>query len=445
MDKWFNNTWFIKWISLLIAILLFLMVNAENINNQPGGIPGITSQIRNIMEVDLTVYHDDGYQVVTEVDPANVQVTVRGPQNVLRQFQLMPRPEYELYVDVRGKEPGVHYERVQYSGFPNDVDVTINPRTVRVTVQEKQTVSFPVDVELINQGEIEEGYTIGTPYTTPTNVDITAARGIIEQINSVRAVVDVANRNATFQEVASVIVLDQNGNEMDLNTDPPAVEVTVPITSPNKEVPLRIEREGELPEGIAIENIYTEPNVVTIYGPIDVINDISFIDGIKIDLSEITRDTTIEVPVPVPDGVERVEPETVEVHVEISEEEVREFTDVTIEVNGLPEEFEYTFIDPEDGLVNIGLMGSPSVLERVDREDFQVYIDLSGLEVGEHELPLQFIGPQNVRISHNQPTVEIYITDPTEELEEPEDPEVEGIEEMEIDDEEGESPPEDTS
>ncbi|WP_218240791.1 CdaR family protein, partial [Pseudomonas sp. 2822-17] len=95
----------------------------------------------------------------------------------------------------------VHYERVQYAGFPNDVEVSVNPTTVRVSIQEQQTVSFPVEVELINQGQIEEGYTVGAPYTTPSNVDITAASGIIEQIGSLRAVVDVAERNQTFQEV----------------------------------------------------------------------------------------------------------------------------------------------------------------------------------------------------------------------------------------------------
>ncbi|WP_256583304.1 CdaR family protein, partial [Pseudomonas sp. 2995-1] len=78
--------------------------------------------------------------------------------------------------------------------------------------------------------------------------------------------------------------------------------------------------------------------------PIDVINNISFIDGIKIDLDEITGDTTLEIPVPVPDGVERVDPEIIEVFVEVSEEEIREFLSVPIELYGGTEGIEYTFI-----------------------------------------------------------------------------------------------------
>ncbi|MBU9710727.1 YbbR-like domain-containing protein [Evansella tamaricis] len=408
MDKWFNNPWFIKGISVVIAILLFLMVNYENVNNQPGGIPGISSTSRELVDVPLTVYYDEDRHVLTEA-PETVQVTVRGPNNILNQFRYA-RQNYEIFVDLREKEAGTHYERVQYRDFPNGITVTVSPSTVRVITQEKQTVSFPVDVELTNQGAIEDGYTVGTPQATPSSVDITAAQGLVEQIATVRASVDVTGRNATFQETASVTVLDQSGNVLNLNPDPPAVEVTVPITSPNKEVPLRIEREGTLPEGMAIENITSEPGVVTIYGPVDVINDISFIDGIKINLSDITGDDVIEIPVPVPNGVERVEPETILVTVDVSQEETREFSEVPIDVTGLQEGRSYTFLEPDDGVVNLVLMGSPGVLGRIERGEFQLYVDLEGLGDGEHEVPLLFNGPQNVR-AEGLPSISILIYD----------------------------------
>ncbi|UTR12565.1 CdaR family protein [Evansella sp. LMS18] len=416
MDKWFNNTWVIKGISLLIAVMLFLMVNLENRGPQPGGIPGITNGSRVLEEVQLNIYYDEDQYVVTEA-PESVQVTVRGPQNVLTMLQIGPE-DYEVYLDLREREAGTHYERVRHRNFPPDLSVSIVPMTVRVTIQEKQTVSLPVEIELINAGEIEEGYSAGTPSVQPSNVDITAAQSVVDQIAGVRAVVDLAGRDGTFQETAGVEVLDEAGNVMDLNTDPPAVEVMVPITSPNKEVPVRIEREGQLPGGLAIESIVTDPEEVTIFGPVDVINDISFIDGITLDLSDISGSGTYEVEVPVPRGVESVSPETINVIVEVTEEETREFSDFPIEVTGIEENegYEYEFIIPEDGVVDFQLYGSPNVLGRISREDLQIYADAEGLDPGEHTLPLQFSGPQNVRASINRSSVRIVITENEEVL-----------------------------
>ncbi|ADU28460.1 CdaR family protein [Evansella cellulosilytica] len=420
MDKWFNNSWVLKGVSLLIAMMLFLVVNMDRQPTQTGGLPGITNGQRVIEELDLTVYYDEDTHVVTEA-PEHVQVTLRGPQNILTLLAL-ERQSYEVFVDVRGKEPGVHYERVQHRDFHKDLNVSINPPTVRITIQEKQTVSLPVEVDIINEGEVGEGYSIGTPTVSPSNVDITAAQGVIEQIASVRAVVDVAGRDATFQSATSVIVLDQNGNEMNVNTDPPAVEVTVPITAPNKEVPVRIEREGELPEGIAVESITAEPSTITVFGPVSIINDISFIDGVKVDLSNITESTSFEVDVQAPNGVERIAPETITITIEVTQEEEREFSNFEIDVVGVPEGNNYAFIEPEEGMLDISILGSRNVLDRVSRTDIQLYVDLNDLSDGEHDVPLQFNGPQGVRIDPNiMNSVRLVIYDEDEEpfVEEP--------------------------
>ncbi|MDG5788067.1 CdaR family protein [Evansella sp. AB-P1] len=411
MDKWFQNPWAIKGVSLLIAIMLFLIVNLES-GTQPTGLP-ITNNSKVLGDVDLHVYYDEESHVIT-VAPETVEVTLRGPQNVLTLLSL--RSDYEVYIDVRDREPGEYYVDVQHRNFPNGLTVNVRPSTVRVNIQERQTVSFPVHIELLNEGDIEPGYTIGNPTANPSNVEITAGTGVIDQIAAVRAYVDVVGRDATFEEAARVVVLDQNGNELNINTTPPAVDVTVPITSPNKEVPLRIGREGTLPEGFAIESITAEPSSVTIYGPIDVINDISFIELMDVDLSDVTEDTELEVTVPVPNNVERVSPENVTIRIDISEEDTRVFSDFIIDVIGLEDGLDYQFISPEDGTLNLNLMGSSNVIGRLERSDLHLYIDISDLSEGEHDVPIQFNSPQNVRMDAGRSHVQLVIFSNDEEV-----------------------------
>ncbi|UTW70543.1 hypothetical protein KHA80_09340 [Anaerobacillus sp. HL2] len=55
MDKLYNNPWFVKVISFLIAIMLFIMVNYDNVNNQLGALPTITNGSYTLEEVALNV------------------------------------------------------------------------------------------------------------------------------------------------------------------------------------------------------------------------------------------------------------------------------------------------------------------------------------------------------------------------------------------------------
>ncbi|MCR6108989.1 YbbR-like domain-containing protein [Bacillus sp. A301a_S52] len=409
MDKWFNRNWFIKLSSLVIAIMLFLMVNMDGTPNQPGGIPGITDGSRVMEEVELTVYYDEENYVLTEA-PETVQVTLRGPQNILTLAQVT-QPQQEVFVDLTDKEQGVYYERVQHSGFPSDLTLSIVPMTVRVTIQEKQTVSFPVEVELINEGQMEEGYVVGTPEVTPSTVDITAAQGMIEQIVSAKAVIDLSSRDTSFEESVAVIFYDENGNDLELNADPPAVEVSVPVTSPNKEVPVRLGREGQLPDGMAIDTVRLNPENVTIYGPVDVINDITFIDLPDIDLSDISGDETFELEVPLPDGVESASPETVTVDIEVTEEEEREFSDFSIDVEGLDDNQSIEITSPNNGQFDLVVKGSSTLLGRLERSELQALLNVEGLEAGEHEANIEISGPQNLRFPQQGMTVTFVITE----------------------------------
>ncbi|SES15830.1 CdaR family protein [Salipaludibacillus aurantiacus] len=411
MDKLFNKSWFIKLTSLVIAVMLFLMVNMDNTTNQPGGIPGITDGSRILEEVDLNVYYDEDRYVLTEA-PETVQVTLRGPQNILTLAQVT-QPQQEVFVDLEGKEAGVHYERVQHRGFPTDLNLSIVPMTVRVTIQEKQTASFPVDVELVNEGEMEEGYVAGTPEAAPSTVEVTAAQGIIDQVASARAIVDMSGRATSFEEAVPVTFYDQNGNEMELTGDPAAVEVSVPVTSPNKSVPLRIGRNGDLPAGMAIDSISINPERVTIYGPVDVINNISFIDLPNLEVGDLSGGSSYELDVPVPDGVERVDPETVTIEVETADEESRTFSDFGIQVEGLGSSQTIQFLEPEDGQFDLVVNGSQGVLGRLERPDLRAEINVNGLSAGEHEAELEITGPQNLRFPQQDMTVNFIISENT--------------------------------
>jgi YbbR domain-containing protein len=174
------------------------------------------------------------------------------------------------------------------------------------------------------------------------------------------------------------------------------VDVNVPITSPFKAVPLKINRKGSLKENLSITKVEAVPGEVTVYGPKGVIDRLEYIDNIDLDLTKVTESTTIEVDVPVPDGVKRVVPEKINIKIEVEKEEQKTFTNVPIEYIGLPENLKLEMVDPENGLMDLTVRGAPSVLKGLESSDMEMYINVTDLGEGEHELPLEINGPQNV-------------------------------------------------
>ncbi|MFC0560799.1 CdaR family protein [Halalkalibacter alkalisediminis] len=403
MDKMFNSQWFVRIISFFIALMLFTMVNIDNLTTQPGGVLPTINPAYTLEDVELTVLYDEENYAITD-KTEHVQVNLKGPQAQLTLFQLT-RPSYEVFVDVTDRGEGVHTLSVQHRNFPSELTVSIVPQYVRVELQEKQTVSFPVQVDIINSNEVEKGYTVGTPIVTPINVDVTAARSLVAEVSTAKAFVDVSGADRTIEETTPVKLFDENGNELFLPVDPQVVDVKIPITSPNRMVPTKITRTGQLPDGISISNIKFEPEEVTIYGPTDVIDRTNVVDVGTIDLSELSESQTFEMTVPVPPGIERVTPEKVNVTVSITTEETEEFPDVPIEVIGGREEE----VVVNDRSITILAKGSEELLQKLTLSDIQVFIDVSDLSIGEHVVDIQVNGPPNIRFTLENSTIPIEI------------------------------------
>ncbi len=409
MDRLYNSPWFVKAISFFIAVMLFIIVNYDSVSNQPGALPNITNVSSTLDEVPLNVYYNEEEFVITDM-VEHVKVNIRGPQNVLTLFQIA-RPNYDVFIDLRNLEKGTHYVKVQHRNFPNELTVNIVPQTVKVTIDKKRTISMPVEIELINKNEIEDGYTVGIPIVNPVNVEITAAESIINHVALAKGFVDVKDLNKTEEKSVPIKVYDSNGNELNIDVKPETVDVQIPVTSPNKNVPVKINKIGELPDGKSIKSIYTEPKDVTIYGPNAVINQIKFIGGIDIDLPKITESTVLELNVPVPSGVEKVIPSKVKVFIEVDTEEEVEIEDIPIEVIGLSGTMESSFMLPEKGIISLIVKGSPENIQKIRKEDLKVYIDVNKLSIGEHTVKLHVTGPQNVKLTKPYNEIKVILSD----------------------------------
>src|SRR5699024_4587144 len=132
--------------------------------------------------------------------------------------------------------------RILHQDISDKLDVTIDPAYAEVSVQEKITAEFGVEAE-VNKALLAEGYEAGQPVVEPKVVQVTGAKDVIEQINFVRATIEMNDEiNGTVTREAKVQVLDRELNKLDVDVEPETVKVTIPVENISKKVPVSIKQ-----------------------------------------------------------------------------------------------------------------------------------------------------------------------------------------------------------
>ena len=404
MDKLMDNPWFIKILALLLAVLLYSSVPHTGKKITDVNVPGEQST-ETIHNIPVKVYYDTENLVVSGI-PGTVDITLKGPITHIQSAKALKN--FEVYVDLSKAKIGKQKVKLKVRDLSDKLNATVKPASVNVSVQEKITKEFRVEAEF-NTNQIEEGYSAGQPVVEPNKVKITGAKSVIDRITYVKATLEEKGKlKETISEEANIQVLDKDLNKLNVVVDPETVEITIPIKSNSKTVPINIVRNGTAPEGVTIESIELDENEATITGDENVLKNTENV-RVEVDISKITDNTTLTLPVIISNGITKVTPQTVKATVVVKKQEEKTVSDVPLKIQGLSEEYKATINDPGNQMINILINGPASAVNRVRPEDFNVFIDLSSLQEGAHEVDIQVEGPPSVKWKANKSSAKITI------------------------------------
>lgn len=393
MDKWFQSKWFVRIISLILAVSMYLFVTVETDKSDDDSriIPGATNEVQVLEDVPLDIRIDSDQYVVSGV-PEVVTVTLKGRTSILT--PIARQQNFTVFVDLRDLEEGEHEVEVEHENIPEELTAYIEPKTITVNIEKRATREFAVDVEFVNMDKFPVGYELGTPEVNPETVTIVSSESIIEQIAMVKVFIDVTDlkESITNREVP-VSVYDIQGNDLSVIVEPESVAVSVLVERPSKTVPLNVRTTGELPEGLSMDEI-TAPEEIEIFGRRAMLSEIDEIHTKEIDLSDIEESGEYEVEIDFPEGV-TANDETVEVEIQLHEEKV--FEDVSIDTVG-QNSHDITFVQPDDSKLNVTAIGNDQLIKNMEKTDISASIDISNLNEGEHQVSLSVSGPNNIRL-----------------------------------------------
>jgi YbbR domain-containing protein len=405
MDKLMDNPWFIKIIALLLALLLYSSVPQTSSKLIDVNVPG-DQTTATITDMPVKAYYDTDNLVVTGI-PDTVNVTVKGPLSHVQSAKA--QRNFEVYVDLTKARIGNQTVQLKVRNLSDKIKATVDPAYVDVNVQEKITKEFKVSPEY-NADLIADGYSADTPSVEPDKVKITGAKDVIDRISYVKAIVNLRDPvTATVTRDAWVTVLDKDLNKLDVTVQPQTVNVSIPVQNTSKQVPINIVEKGTTPAGVSIDSITLNTVKATISGSPDVLKNTDHA-RVEVDVSKITDNTQLTLPVIIPYGISQVTPQLVTATVKVKKNDGITVSGVPISIKGLSSQYKAVFKDPANQTVNLLVTGPSNQLNSITQNDFNAYVDLSNMTEGDQTVKIQVDGPPGLSWTLDKQTAQITIT-----------------------------------
>ncbi len=396
LDKTLFNPRYTRLVSLILAIILYLIVNY---NTNSSLHTTTLQQARSLNSVTVTAnYNSD----IFELDglPATADITITGDASSVTAAAASGGV---VVADLEGLTEGTHEVKLEAQGFGSSVSVKIDPSNVILTLKKKTTRQFDVSYDFINRDKMDSIYSLGTPQFEYTKVNVRAAKDTLDSIAFIKALIDVSGQTADFTQEAKLVAYDANGQPVTADIVPSTVSVTVPVTSPNKTVPIEVEVTGEVPDGMAIASITTDQQSVTIYGSEAVLGQIDKV-VVSLNASSITKDTTIMRPITLPSGVTSSSINQITMNVTLGEGVSKTIDGVNINYRNNVNNYKASAV--EKTTTSVIVFGTQENIDSITASDIDVYVDMQNAVPGVQEFPLEVEQPEGglVRYSLTEST-----------------------------------------
>ena len=318
----FEHPWVKRIFSLLLALTLFAFVNYENKTRFPSSEPTDGASVRSseiITNLPIEINIDSDRYFVSGI-PDSATLRLEGPQAVL--FQTVATQNFTITTpDLNELGEGVHSVELEVEGLSSDLSASISPAVTNLTIEEKQVEEYELSVEMADDLDLADGYEILDPNLSNDLVNISGAASNMEKIDQV--VVEVASDDTEIKSdiliSAPVLVLDKEGNLLDVNADPSQVEIHAPVVRTEKEIPIVLKDgkggSSEFEYEASLSN--SESDSITVRGEPEAISDISNFP-VTIDFDGVTESTLVTIPVKdLPEGIEEADKDEIEVLIEV--------------------------------------------------------------------------------------------------------------------------------
>ena len=389
LDKLLNRPNFLLYLSLIIAVVAFLLIDNKVVTL-------VEEKAEVITNVPLTVkYNEEKYSI--EGIPKKVDVILTGRKSDI--YLAKQLGEHEVVLDLTDYKasPNPQEVKLTYTKAIDSLKYTIDPSYVRVTIKKKETTKMDVTYDLLNLSKLDSKLSVKNVELSQTEVSVKGSNDALKNVSSIKALIDLTDsklKESGTHTIDNVVLAayDSTGSIMDnVYIVPNTLSATITLDSYKTNVPLNILTTGKLVTGKAISSILINNNdkmSLEIYGDQEKISEITSVP-VTVDINGLgaTSSKTYDVEIAKPLGVRYMSSSKATITLTFGDEKQK-----TIELNNVK------YRNLADGLsanaisnttISVQVIGVESVINNVNAKDISAYVDLSGYAAGDYEAEVQ--------------------------------------------------------
>ena len=386
MERLRDSRWVYILLSLLLAVIFWMYVRLEV-------DPEDTATIHNVpVELTGTNVLTGQNLTVSELSAETVDLRVSAPVSVINN---LIRYQDDIYIPLDVSRLVEGENRLTYQPkWPenfNTSDVVLlnkDPGTITVTVGKLYTSTFNVDFRL--EGQVAEGYQMGTPSIEPTTVTVSGSAEEVSQVAKVVAVLQNENLDERYTGDLPLTLLDSQGvplTDLNVTLGSETAYVVVPVVV-EKDVKLTVSFQnggGATTDDITYD---IDPKSITVSGEESDINNLTELSVGSIDLSKVVGTNTFTFPISLDPSLENVSGETdATVTVTVKSLDTKVFNVDNISVLQPANGYTAVAVTQEK---QVTVRGKTEDLEAVDASQLRIVADLSDMTTtGQISVPVR--------------------------------------------------------
>ena len=332
--------------------------------------------------------------------PSTVMVTLRAPQSVWDRILIQPNLVH-AWLDLSNLFEGEHEVdvKVRVGATPYHV-VRVVPDQVNLLLERVETKMVPITMNVV--GEPALGYQKGQLILSPSQVQVSGARSLVERVKIVQDEMDISGAAESQRRAAKLNALDENGMVVEgvkLIPDTVSVNQIITLLGGYRNVVVKVVTQGELEEGYWLTNIsVSPPNVIVFSADPQLVDALpGYVETETVDLSGLNDDIDLRVSLQLPAGVELAGEESVLVRLNIAALQGSLPITLPLDVIGLSSGLKAE-LSPSQ--VDVLVSGPLPLLRTIKTSNLRVVVDLTGLTPGEYQLsPIVDLLPDSLKVA----------------------------------------------
>jgi len=369
---------------LAVGLALVVWVNATYQSDRPG---------EDLFPEPIPIQVLNAPTGLTVTNDADQYVSVRI-KAFSSSWASLTASNFSATTDWSGLTEGVHPVAVKVTcSDPTVTIVSTQPESIYVRLERLRKEFISVTVELEDMDDMPLGYAIASPQVDPELVGVEGPESAVGRVARIVAAISLAGQRTSIDRMVELRPLDEDGKlaaGVTLTPDTVRVRLEVEKSLNYREVAVRARTKGEPARGYFISSVDVDPDTVTVVGPPAVIASMAGLVSVKgeVDVAGATRMVAERLELDLPEGVsvlteEKSDQPKVLVTVGIDAVTGGTTVELPLRATRLGEGLMVRLSVP---MVDVILKGPAVLLDDLETDFLDAYVDLRGLGVGRHQV-----------------------------------------------------------